>query len=175
MSGRAGMELTKFFQKRLREELEPEVLKLGFFKPAAEKQFLGIALDVYSYRRRGNRRFAVWEIEIHSGHHEVNVDKLQKILKLNWEPTVFMFHIFSPIYYPNEKKRCSKLAEKLEKKYPRRFIYEQIDLRTPYERFENMVNYFESSKYAAKQYYRKEIGKEIRRITRLSILALKSQ
>jgi len=168
------MELTKFFQEQLRDKLEPELLKLGFFKPSIEKRFLGIALDVYSYRRKGNRRFAVWEAEIHSGHHGANITKLQKILKLKWEPTVFMFHIFSPAYYQCEKEKCSKSAKKLEKNYPRRFIYEQVDIRIPYERFENMVNYFESSKYAAKQYYGREIEKEVRRIVRQSISTLRS-
>ena len=172
MSGPLGKELTKFLKSQLKEKLEPKLIDLGFFKPAIEKPFLGVSFDVYSYRRWRNRRFAIWEIEVHSGHFRNNVTKLQKVLRFKWEPTVFLFHIFSPCYYPVEKGQCADLAMKLGKKYPRRFVYEQIELQIPYERFERMVEYFESNKYAAKQYYGHDLKREASRIAKHSLSVL---
>jgi hypothetical protein len=48
----------------------------------------------------------------------------------------------------------------------RKFIYKQIDIGIDYERFERILNAFQSNKYSAKHHYGPELKKEIRRIVK---------
>ena len=79
-----------------------------------------------------------------------------------------MFHIFSSYYLNTEKELCRELAKELKRRYPRKLVYEQIDIKIPWERFERMINAFESYKYRAIQYYGPELRKEIRKIVRIT-------
>jgi len=159
-------ELTRFLKSELREQLDLKLRKLGFIPISEEKILPGVKFDLWTKGRKKYGDFCVWEIEVHSLHHECNVDKLEEILKYWWRPKVFMFHIFSPYYYENEKKRCNQLAEELRREHPRKFIYEQIDIDIDFERFERMIDAFQTNKYSAKQYYGPELEKEIRRIVK---------
>jgi len=169
-------ELTKFIKQTLRDALEPKLRELNFFAPSLEKRFEGIPLsfDVYSYKKFGNKCFAIWELEISSPHHEVNVKKQRKVLNFKWQPTVFLFHVFSPDYYDSQRKACHHLAKKLEDEFPRRFVYTQLEISTDYEKFIRIKNSFESSKNYAKQYYGKDVINAMRKIARQSISVLKN-
>jgi len=172
MSSKFGeKELTKFLKRELREHLEPNLKQFRFFGTSEEKPLKGIKFDVYSYNRKQGR-IAIWELEIKSGHHTYNVSKVDVILNFQWKPKIFMFHIFSPYYYPREKERCETLAKELKSKYPRRFIYEQVNMKIPLERFERMLNSFQSNKYQAKHRYGKELRKEIIRIAKETLAVL---
>jgi len=168
----AEKKLTKFLKRELREQLEPELKKLGFIPPSEEKILPDVKFDLWAKKRKKYGCFSIWEIEVHSGHHEYNVNKLDAILNYWWKPRVFMFHIFSPYYYDNEKEQCKELANELKRKYPRRFFYKQIDLSIDLERFERMLNAFQSNKYSAKKYYGSELKKEIRKIVRETVVKL---
>lgn len=155
-------ELTKFLKRELREQLEPKLRKIGFIPPYEEKVLIHKKFDVYAYNKR-KRRIAIWELEIKRQYSETNVDKIDKILNFKWKPTIFMFHIFSPIRR-SEKTYCLNEARKLKRKYPRKFLYTQLDIKIPRARFRRMLDAFQSNKYYAKQYYGPELKREIKRI-----------
>jgi hypothetical protein len=168
----AEKELTKFLKKELHVQLDLKLKKLGFLPLSEEKILPGVKFDLWTKERKKYGCFSIWEIEVHSGHHECNITKLDQILKYWWKPKIFMFHIFSPYYYENEKERCNELAEELRSGHPRKFVYKQINITIGYERFERIIDAFQSNKYSAKQHYGLELKKEVRSVVRETIAKL---
>jgi len=146
----AEYELTKFLKKELGEALKLKLEEVGFHFIKKEKRFRGKKFDLYTYDKK-SRRFVIWELEIAQPSCELNVCKVENtILDFSWEPKVYMFHIFSP-RRKSAKKPCLEEVKKLKAKYPRRFVYMQLDIGVEKDKFKEMIRYFQSRKSGVEQ------------------------
>ena len=166
--------ITDFLQTELSNILKPRLLQVGYIPPILERRYpghlewLNVFFDVLSMERRRKGNFAIWEIEISGGGCEWNVVKCKEILTWTWKPTLFMFHIFSPL--TSHRKTYSKQkARELKNEYGRKLRYYQMDLDFSVDRFQRMVDAFDRSQYSAKQYYGKELKAELRQIVKKSL------
>lgn len=163
-------ELTKFFNDEFFEILAPKLRQFGFPIAGREKRLYGKEFDLWFHKKAVG--FVIIETEMVGWHDHYNVEKLKEIgiLRWKWRPRVVLFQIFSPFYKKGkgrieEKNYCVKLGKRLRRRH-RNFWYYPIDMEIDRERFERMVDYFQKSRYAAKQYYGHQLRREMRRLGR---------
>jgi len=165
-------ELTKFFNTEFARVLAPKIRKLGFPIASIEKKLYGKRFDIWFHKRKEG--FVIIESEMVGWHDYYNLTKLEDIGILDWRwkrkrPRVVFFQIFSPAYShgktrTDEKSYCISFARQLSRKHSN-FSYFPLQMRMDPTRFERMVEYFQNSKYAAKQYYGEDLAKEMRKLS----------
>lgn len=179
---RAENEITKFIIKEFKNNLEQNLLGVGFIPPTIEKTLPAVNIDwkrvkfdLWSKERSKKGNHAIWEIENKQTYADNNVKKIRGILNYSWKPKVFLFHIFSPLLPRTTESYSNEEAEKLKNKFQKRFVYKPIHINVPKNKFEQIKESFEKNKYNAKKRYGRIIEKETRRIAKECIEILKSR